>query len=81
MELTAEEITMLAIERRAWQSLAAKEQRVRDLLGWTMVRYYQRLHVLADRPEALVAAPGTVRRLQRLEAERRHRRRLLTGGS
>ncbi|OEX93996.1 DUF3263 domain-containing protein [Corynebacterium sp. Marseille-P4321] len=64
--LTDDDLLVLRFAARAPRSIGAREDLVRSELGITPVRYYQRLNVLLDSPDALAAEPQLVRRLQRL---------------
>lgn len=55
---------LLDFEARAPRSLGAKEEAIRQQLGLTPTRYYQRLNLLLESPEALTYAPQLVRRLR-----------------
>jgi hypothetical protein len=70
--LTADDLAVLDLEDRWWRHPGAKETAIREELGTTPVRYYQRLVALLDRPEALAARPVLVSRLRRLRDRRRH---------
>jgi uncharacterized protein DUF3263 len=69
-ELTEQDHRMLAFERQWWKYAGAKEQAIRDTFDISPTRYYQRLGVLIDRPEALAADPMLVNRLRRLRKAR-----------
>lgn len=69
--LTDTEAAILAIERLRWKHYGLKEAAVLDRFGMSMTRYFQVLNALIDRPEALAAEPGLVRRLVRLREARR----------
>jgi hypothetical protein len=73
--LTDRDRTILDIERSWWKYEGAKATAIRGRLDVTEVRYYQLLHALLDRPEALEHDPMTVRRLLRLRDVRRRQRR------
>lgn len=60
------DLTLLDFESTAPRSVGAKEDAIRSTLGMTPIRYYQRLNVLLDSPDALAARPQLVRRLQRI---------------
>jgi uncharacterized protein DUF3263 len=64
-ELSEQERAILAIERDWYRRAGSKEQRIRDELGISAVRYFQLLNKLIDRPEALAADPVLVGRLRR----------------
>jgi hypothetical protein len=72
--LTDDELAMLELEASWWKHPGAKETFVRERFDISPTVYYARLNRLIDRPEALVAAPLVVRRLQRLREQRRHQR-------
>lgn len=74
-ELTDLEKDLLAFERSWWKYAGAKETAVREKFGLSATRYYQTLHALIDRPEALVHDPMLVKRLRRLREERERLRR------
>lgn len=74
-ELTDEEKALLDFEGQGWWKYpGAKETAVREQLGLSATRYYQRLNALIDRPEALAYAPLLVRRLRRLRDQRQRQR-------
>lgn len=73
--LTDLETELLNFERQTWRFMGAKAEAVRDLFGWSLTRHEQAVLQLLDRPAALVADPQTVRRLQRVQDQRRARRR------
>ncbi|MCG7278905.1 DUF3263 domain-containing protein [Corynebacterium imitans] len=58
--------TLIDFEARAPRSLGAKEEAIRQELGLTPTRYYQRLNLLLESPDALAYAPQLVRRLRAL---------------
>lgn len=60
------DLTLLDFEATAPRSVGAKEDAIRSELGLSPIRYYQRLNVLLDSPDALAARPQLVRRLQRI---------------
>jgi hypothetical protein len=53
-----------------WRYTGAKDQEIRHRFDVTATRYYQMVNALIDRPEALVYAPVTVKRLRRLRRAR-----------
>ena len=57
---------LLDLEAQHWHHAGAKESVIRDSLGLSPTRYYQRLNALLDSPEALAYAPLLVNRLRRL---------------
>lgn len=69
----------LDLEHQWFRYPAVKETRVRDLFGESITRYYQRLNVLIDRPEALAHDPVLVRRLRRLREQRQATRTRAAG--
>nr|WP_115686435.1 DUF3263 domain-containing protein [Corynebacterium senegalense] len=68
--LSADDLALLDFEASAPRSLGAKEEAIRHRLDMSPVRYYQRLNVLLDSPDALAARPQLVRRLQRVRDAR-----------
>lgn len=70
MTLSVKDQMTLDFERQWWKYSGAKEAAVRDLFSESPTRYYQRLNVLIDRPEAEAADPMLVRRLRRIRAAR-----------
>ncbi|MDY5784741.1 DUF3263 domain-containing protein [Corynebacterium sp.] len=64
--LSPDDLAILDFEASAPRAVGAKEEAIRKRLDLTPVRYYQRLNVLLDAPEALAARPQLVRRLQRI---------------
>lgn len=77
--LTEQDLAILEFERGWWRHAGAKESAISEIFGMTATRYYQRLNVLIDEPEALAAEPMLVKRLRRLRSARqeaRHHRRL-----
>lgn len=74
-ELTDDEKRMLAFEHgRWWKYAGAKESAILAEFGVSSTRYYQQLNALIGRPEALAHDPLGVRRLRRLQAQRRAHR-------
>lgn len=69
-QLTDEEIAILDFETLAWNHSGTKEQDVLERFGVSMVRYWQIVNGLIDRPAALAYDPLLVRRLQRLRDAR-----------
>ncbi|MDP7729554.1 DUF3263 domain-containing protein [Mycobacterium sp. TY813] len=57
---------ILAVERQFWKAAGAKEEAIRDQLGMTPIRYYQRLNQLIATAAALAYDPVTVNRLRRI---------------
>lgn len=72
--LTRREHDILAFERQWWKYSGSKEDAIKDLFLMSATRYYQVLHALVDRPEALAADPMLVKRLRRLRASRQKAR-------
>ncbi|WP_183092887.1 DUF3263 domain-containing protein [Nocardioides stalactiti] len=72
--LTDLELAVLEFERARWKYSGAKDAAILSMFGWSPTRYYQFLNRLIDRPEALVADPQLVNRLQRLRDVRRRAR-------
>lgn len=73
-DLTDLEKDVLRFERGWWKHFGAKESEIRERFDMSATRYYQLLHGLIDRPEALTFDPPLVNRLRRLRTERRARR-------
>lgn len=78
MALTEIDHQTLTIEQGWWKYAGAKETHIREMLGESPTRYYQRLNALIDNPEAEAAYPLLVRRLRRLRDVRRDARRART---
>jgi hypothetical protein len=78
MALTETDHQTLNIEQGWWKYAGAKESHIREVLGESPTRYYQRLNALIDTPEAEAAYPLLVRRLRRLRDARREARRART---
>ena len=78
-EFTDEHREILDFERQLWKYAGAKDKAIRDRFAFGSVIYYQKLAWAIEQPEAILHAPMTVRRLQRLRdrrmAERKQRRR------
>lgn len=72
--LTDRDVAVLTLEREFWKTAGAKEQAIRDELGMTPVRYYQRLNQLVDTEAALAHEPVLVNRLRRIRSARSLRR-------
>lgn len=66
--LTDIDAAMLELEQQWWPTPGRKEDAIRDLLGMTPTRYYQRLNRLIDTEAALAKDPVTVNRLHRLRS-------------
>ena len=69
--LSDDDRRILVFEREWWHLRTRKERAVRDGLGISVIRYYQRLNALLDRPAALAFDPMLVGRLRRLREARR----------
>lgn len=65
---------LLTFELSAPRSLGAKEDAIKQSLGLTPIRYYQRLNVAIDTPEMMEAFPLLTARLRRKRDERERRR-------
>lgn len=63
MALSDFDARLLDFAQRAPRALGAREEAIRTELGLSPVRYYQRLNLLIDAPEAMAAYPALVRRL------------------
>lgn len=74
MTLTDTDLEMLNLERAWFKYQGAKESHVRERFGISLTRYYQRLNVLIDRPEAMAHDPMVVKRLRRLRSQRQRQR-------
>jgi Protein of unknown function (DUF3263) len=68
--LSDDDKVILEIEGQRFRLSGHKEQIIRERLGMSPTRYYQRLNVLLEEPDALAHAPATVSRLRRLRAQR-----------
>jgi hypothetical protein len=68
--LSETDMRILAFERRGWRSPGAKEQAIAEVLDLPATRYYQLLNELIDKPEALAADPGLIKRLRAQRARR-----------
>lgn len=64
--LTDLDIAILELEGRWWKYAGSKEQAIRDDLGITPVRFYQRLNQLLESEAALHRDPVLVNRCRRL---------------
>ena len=69
-DLTENDARILAFEERGMRAGGRKDEAIREELGISPARYYQRLNVLIDVPSAIEAYPSMTARLRRL----RHRR-------
>lgn len=76
------DLAILQLEQRHYRRIGAKHAAIRDELGITPTRYFQRLNELLDDQEAAAVAPMVVNRLRRVRdraAAQRRRRDLRTG--
>jgi hypothetical protein len=71
--LTHQDIRLLEFEERNPRHTPAKVDALRNRLGMSAARYYERLDQLARRPEVADAYPRVVARAER-RAELRHER-------
>lgn len=65
VELTPEDVALLAFEHSWWTTPGPKVERIRSELGMPPSRYYKRLGELIDSPDALAHDPLLIRRLRR----------------
>jgi hypothetical protein len=72
--LNVKETMTLGFEAVDWRYAGAKEATVRDVLGESATRYYQRLNKLIDRVDAEAFAPQLIHRLRRMRELRRAER-------
>lgn len=70
-ELSDRDLAMLDFERSWWMHPGPKDVAVRDRFDMSPTRYYQRLSLVIERPEALAHDPLLVKRLRRLRGRRR----------
>ena len=68
------EIRILDFEASWWRYAGAKEAAIKELFELSAARYYQLLHDLIDRDDALAASPMLVKRLRRLREARMNTR-------
>jgi hypothetical protein len=68
--LTDEDKTVLDLEACRFVNFGRKEVEIRERLGMTSTRYFQRLNHLIDQPAALAHSPVLVNRLRRLRTLR-----------
>lgn len=61
---------VLDFEGSWWLYPGPKDRAIREYLGMSATRYYQRLRRLMDEPDALAYDPLTVRRLRRMRRQR-----------
>lgn len=69
--LTDEDRAILTCEAGWWPTAGAKEEAIRDRLGMSAVRYYQRLNQLCETEAALMYDAVVVHRVLRLRSRRR----------
>lgn len=69
--MTGDDKAILEFEKQRFLQAGAKAAAIRDELGLSEIRYYQRLNALLDDPEAEAVEPQLVRRLRRLRDRRR----------
>lgn len=60
-----DDLALLRFEKLRWNYSGAKAEEVRRRFGLSMTQYWQRLFTLCERPEALVAEPVIVNRVNR----------------
>lgn len=68
------DLEILEFERVRWTNTGPKESVIRERFATSSTRYYLRLHRIMREPAALVYDPAHVRRLQRLQEQRRQLR-------
>lgn len=56
----------LELERLSWRLPGTKDEAIRERFDLSPVRYYQRLNVIIETPEALAFDAQTVNRLRRI---------------
>ena len=69
--LTAHERKVLDFAGLTWRHDGARDMAIRDEFATSAHLYFQELHRLLERPEALAYAPVTVNRLRRIRDEKR----------
>lgn len=69
--LTEDERAMLDLESQRWRFGGAKESAIAERFGISATRYYMRLNVLLERPEAIEYAPVVANRLLRMRESAR----------
>ena len=72
--LSDDERAVLDLESRRWTYAGHKETAIREQLAMSPTRYYQVLHSLLERDDALAYKPVLVNRLNRQLAARVRRR-------
>jgi hypothetical protein len=68
--LTDHDAAILDLEAQWWATAGGKERVIREQLGMTPVRYYQRLNQLLATEKALAYAAVTVNRMRRIADSR-----------
>lgn len=77
MQKLSERDTEILIFARDWYAFrGAHEAAVRDRFDMTATHYFQELNRIIDLPAAMAFDPFTVRRLQKIRAERQRSRSL-----
>ncbi|MGD9955890.1 MAG: DUF3263 domain-containing protein [Dehalococcoidia bacterium] len=74
--LTDDEKRILDFAGRTYRYDGSRDAAIRDEFKTSAHLYFQQLHRLLERPEALAYAPTTVNRLRRLRDQRRMARSL-----
>ncbi len=74
MALSPRDRAILDFERAWWTYPGPKEAAIREHLGVSPTRYYERLRAMADEPEAYAYDPLTVLRTRRRALDRRRER-------
>lgn len=65
-DLSDQDRAVLELAARTYRYAGAREQAIRDELGMSAVRYFQRLRVVVRDPAALAVDPVTVHRYERM---------------
>ncbi len=73
--MTDDDRRILEFADRWWRNAGTAETAIKDELGLSPVRFYQRLNHLLDNPDVLAEQPVLVRRLCRIRDQRATRRR------
>lgn len=68
--LSEEDLAVLELEDGWQKNYSTKAEAIRRELGWSTTKYYIRLNLLLDNPEAIYSRPVTVGRLRRLREAR-----------
>lgn len=69
--LSGEDKALLDFAGLQWRRAGHQAAAIEEQFGITVTRYWQRVNMLLDDPEALAYAPATVNRLRRLRLGRR----------